>query len=567
MVFESASGTRYVYDMYTNRINCANDKVAVSNPRIVFENIEPVDGLRNLDTFILELTQDCNFRCSYCCYGGNYANNRTHNHKVMSDDTLMSAIRFIADNRVLQRRTNIVFYGGEPLMYADKIKRFVEKATGILPDDTDYTISTNGSLLLKDETLDWCIEHSISLNISFDGSKQLSRRKYADGSDSHDGVLRVLDTIYRKYPEYWESNVNLLVTFTSLDDLKTVAKEWASTYILRAKAPYLISGVSPCRLSDYDIDENETLGILRDFMDFYAHNRDNIFAKTYFDMLCSPVMDRKIFPLPEPYSPLMCLPYNTRCYIDADGNLGICEKTPDILRFGNIHDGWDMEKVNSSVMELADIRKNRCSQCETFRFCKTCFTNFFYDSDRWNADCKWQCKWNIIAMIIAIDMQEQGLFISEEAEGCFLREIRENDVPALFSMMSDVKTMEYLDGLEIFEDFEDSLRFYLFMSEINAKFTSNLIVAVSNREDLMIGVVGIDDTFDDACNLFFLLDRNYWRQGIMTAMLAEYLAERVPESVNRITTHINLKNKAALTLASKFSNIEVSTSDFKIHQS
>ncbi len=53
----------------------------------------------------------------------------------------------------------------------------------------------------------------------------------------------------------------------------------------------------------------------------------------------------------------------------------------------------------------------------------------------------------------------------------------------------------------------------------------------------------------------------------MTAMVPEHLVKRVPESVKRISRHINPRNKAALALASKLFIIEMSISNLNIDQS
>lgn len=564
MIIETSSGNRYCYHIESNRIDVfkEGDVSPVMSP-IVFGDVERVDCLPNIDTFILELTQNCNFRCSYCCYGGNYEGNRNHSSKVMSDETLDEAISFIAKHRVPERRLNIVFYGGEPTLYPDKIKYFVGQSKGILPQDTDYTISTNGSKLLDDNFLGWCVEHGFTLNISYDGTPQSElRRIYKNGSNTQQEVLNILEQIKTEYPEYWDSKVNILVTLPDIHHLKPLAIEWSRSWVLRGKAPYLISGVSPCKLSDYAINEEETMSVMRDLMDFYAHNRDNLFVKSYFDLLCKPTLDRPIFPLPDNHSPLMCLPFNNRCYIDACGNLGICEKTSDKLRLGNVYDGWDFDKVNEAMTKMATLRKIRCSHCENFRFCKTCFTNYYFNDEWWKADCDWQQTWTRIAMTISLELLEQNLIDSDVANECSLREIRQTDVPDIYRIMSDPATMKYLDGVGKFKDSEDSLRFYLLITEINAIFVKPLLFAVSNREDHMIGIVGIDEIFGDACNLFFILEEDYWNQGIMTAMLAEYLAKRVPKDVKRITTHINPQNEAALALMSKFETIEVSTSPY-----
>ena len=116
---------------------------------------------------------------------------------------------------------NIVFYGGEPTLYPDKIKYFVGQAKGILPQDTDYTISTNGSKLLDDNFLGWCVEHGFTLNISYDGTPQSElRRIYKNGSNTQQEVLNILEQIKTEYPEYWDSKVNILVTLPDIHHLK-----------------------------------------------------------------------------------------------------------------------------------------------------------------------------------------------------------------------------------------------------------------------------------------------------------------------------------------------------------
>jgi len=566
MIIESASGTRYYYDMRSNKILPEEESHLIPKARpIVFGEIEKADTLPNIDTFILELTQSCNLRCSYCCYGGAYSDNRTHSSKGMDEQTLLQTVQFIARQRVTERPLNIAFYGSEPLLRFDQIKLFINIAKGVLPSDTNYTISTNGSLLSNEKVLDWCIANDITLNISYDGNQKMfgSERRFSDGRSSDKYVHSVLENIYRYHEDYWYKKVNLLVTVKNPASLISIALQWSDSQVLRGKAPYIISGVSPATLEDLEINEQETLDTLRSFLDFYSCNRDNMFAKTYFEMLCSPVLDRQIFELPDGYTPRTCLPFNPRCFIDADGNLGICEKTSDKLRLGNIYDGWNMSMVNGAIVKMAERRIATCADCEMFRLCKTCFTNYYYDSEWMEADCKWQKVWNRIALAITIDLLEQNIVTSEQAARCSLRPIEERDVASIHRLMGKDSVMEYVDGLKIFKNIEDSFRFFLFISEININFACPLLLAIIDERSNLIGVVGIDEICDDVANLFFLLDDEYWGRGIMTTILAKYLVKYVPQSVRKIVTHINPRNDAALSLAKRFSKIEVDTSEYK----
>lgn len=561
MIITTSNGNNYSYDVRTNRIDVFEEAdIFPDMSPISFGDYVKADSLPNIDTFILELTQNCNFRCSYCCYGGSYENNRKHSFSTMSNDILKASIDFIAKHRVKERRLNIVFYGGEPTLYPSKIKHFVKLAGETLPDDTDYTISTNASMLLTDDFLQWCVEHNLTLNISYDGTPHSElKRMDAEGMDMQQKVLSILDQIKRRHPDYWENKVNILVTLPDITYLKPLAVEWTATSTLRGKAPYLISRVSPNKLSDYYIDEHETLITLREFLEFYAHNRDNIFAETYFNLLCSPVIDRKIYPFPENHTPLVCLPYNNRCFIDALGNIGICEKTPDKLRLGNIYKGWDYNKVNHAIEIMAKERKKRCAECECFRFCKTCFTNFYYNEELWQADCNWQRTWNKIALILSLDLLECNLVASEEISKYSLRAITENDVPAIHRIMTNENVIKWIDGLEKFKNLEKTLQFFLLISEINANFAMPSLYAIVNEESHMIGIVGVDEIHEDVGNLFFLLDESYWGKGIMTAMLSKYLTKYAPIEAKQISAHINKRNSAALALMKNFSRVTVST--------
>jgi len=455
----------------------------------------------------------------------------------------------------------LLFYGGEPLLQFAEIQFFVEKAKGIFPANTSYTISTNGSLLTNGKIFDWFIANDITLNISYDGDQRMygSERRYADGTNAREKVYSVLESISRTYRDYWDKKVNLLVTVKNPVSLISIAQQWIESPMLRGKAPYLISGVSPSALCDLDIDEHDILETLRAFLDYYAHNRDNLFAKAYFEMLCSPVLDRQIFELPDGYTPRTCLPFNPRCYIDADGNLGICEKTSDKLRLGNIYDGWNMTMVNEAIVKMAERRIATCANCELFRLCKTCFTNYFYDREWIQADCNWQKVWNRITLAISIDLLEQNLVTSEDAEHCSLRPIEERDVPSILRIMSKESVMTYVDGLTVFKNIEDSLQFFLLISEINISFASPSLLAIVDEKSDLIGVVGVDNISDNIANLFFILEDDYWGKGIMTAMLSMYLAKYAPEEAKQITAHINQENSAALALMKNFSRVTVST--------
>ena len=95
LIFKDVEGEQFYYSPLTNRI------VQIPNT-ITPEQISEEQGKFNfsyspelvrrklrteLDTLILESTQNCNLRCFYCIYGGSYIGERTHRALNMDLDT------------------------------------------------------------------------------------------------------------------------------------------------------------------------------------------------------------------------------------------------------------------------------------------------------------------------------------------------------------------------------------------------------------------------------------------------------------------------------------------------
>ncbi len=81
----------------------------------------------NLRMLILQVTQGCNLRCSYCVYGGNYSQ-RQHSNLNMDKITAFKAIDFFVEHSRNTPVLTIGFYGGEPLLEFNLIKECVEYA-------------------------------------------------------------------------------------------------------------------------------------------------------------------------------------------------------------------------------------------------------------------------------------------------------------------------------------------------------------------------------------------------------------------------------------------------------
>ena len=435
-------------------------------------------------------------------------------------------------------------------MLKNAVKQIRERFEG----DTEIVISTNLLRFDIEQDLPWCIASNITLNVSLDGPEDIHDKQRGNGTFI--ALMKQLSEIKAVNPIYFAKKVNLLVTITDIDNLMEIAQFWGNSKVLHGKEPFTISGLAESFRFTRSLSEKEILNHLYILMDYYERNRDNLFLKAYFNILTSQVVERPIFELTEPSSPLCCLPYNPRCIIDVDGNVGICEKTCDELRIGNLREGFNYSKINSITEELTKKKVERCGACWMQRFCQMCFTNYFFNDKDWDSDCAFQKKWVRISLIITCEMAERNLFDSEDAKLCELRPLSIDDASAVLRIMKDEETVKYIDCFEPLKSIKDAKDF-LRMFDRNPNNVDSFLMAIEYNKQGLIGIIGFDeiDKIRGKANLFFILSKEYWHRGVMTAMMSSFLAI-ADMQYKHIDININQDNEAANSLIDRFERIK-----------
>lgn len=110
------------------------------------------------------MTGDCNLSCSYCY--------QRRDKLYLSWAAAKKAVDFFLP--LLTRDGCINFYGGEPLLAADRIRDivdYVQAKSEKSPAPVEYSLTTNGTLLTE-EMLCFLNAHKFSLLLSFDGYAQ-----------------------------------------------------------------------------------------------------------------------------------------------------------------------------------------------------------------------------------------------------------------------------------------------------------------------------------------------------------------------------------------------------------
>ncbi|MDR2441579.1 MAG: radical SAM protein, partial [Planctomycetaceae bacterium] len=143
----------------------------------------------NARLLILEITQQCNLRCEYCCYGNSYSSFRNHSRKIMDIEVAKRAIdEFL--HRDSQERHAISFYGGEPLLAFGLLQSIIDYSNQLADDlgkqRPSFNLTTNGTLL-NDSIIHYFVKNDIAVLISLDGARESHDRcrKYNTIGNDH----------------------------------------------------------------------------------------------------------------------------------------------------------------------------------------------------------------------------------------------------------------------------------------------------------------------------------------------------------------------------------------------
>ena len=138
----------------------------------------------------LHIAHTCNLNCSYCFASqGKYHGERA----VMSFEVGKRALDFLIENSGTRRNLEVDFFGGEPLMNFDVVKKLVAYAReveGKHGKNFRFTLTTNG-VLIDDDVIDFANREMSNVVLSLDGRKEIHdefRVDYA-GNGSFDKIV------------------------------------------------------------------------------------------------------------------------------------------------------------------------------------------------------------------------------------------------------------------------------------------------------------------------------------------------------------------------------------------
>ena len=200
----------------------------------------------------LHVAHTCNLNCEYCFASqGKYHGEDA----LMSFETGKRAIDFLIENSGTRRNLEVDFFGGEPLMNWEVVKKIVEYAREVEKDkgkNFRFTLTTNG-MLIDDEVIEYSNKEMHNVVLSLDGRKEIHDRYRVDykGEGSFDKIVPK----FQKFVEKREGKgYYMRGTFTHAnpDFLKDIEKMLELGFTELSMEPVVSSPDAPSALTKED---------------------------------------------------------------------------------------------------------------------------------------------------------------------------------------------------------------------------------------------------------------------------------------------------------------------------
>lgn len=340
---------------------------------------------RRVEGITLQVTQQCNLRCKYCVYSGNYQS-REHSGKQMSFEMAKKGIDFVLERSADLSRIPIGFYGGEPLLAFGLMKKIVryakERAAG---KALSFNVTTNGTLF-TDENIEFLLENDFSVMISLDGSKDIHDRNRvfaATGKGTFDAIMEGLQKIKRESPELYSRIIfnavidptqgnscsnNFFVTSAELEGAQVTASLLSVQYkkdeIIVPESFFIDEETSKFLLLLYKLGKNDGEKISTILLEKFEQIQTRMYSlRQHYQSLPS---------ISHPGGP--CVPGATKLFLNVDGELYPCERVSETSKntcIGHIDSGFDIQQV-SKLLNIGLLTQSACRQCWAFVHCHQC---------------------------------------------------------------------------------------------------------------------------------------------------------------------------------------------------
>lgn len=275
---------------------------------LVTKHLFTVDTKVDISIMYLIITEACNLGCKYCYVKNSSSKN---SQKKMSIKTMEKSIDLFKELSSDNRR--IIFYGGEPFLNREILKKGVLYARSIFGEDVEIAINTNATMITEEDVL-FIKEHNLQLSISIDGNEKVtnSSRPLNNGV----GTYKLIENSIGLLHDANIDNVNISITITkeNCDNLKENTRYLVEKYNIRSFGFNF--------LLDYPTETNPmSVDIIKatdSLLDTYKYLRENRIYEDRISRKLIPFASRKVY-LKD------CGAFGNQIVVTPDGKIGPCQ--------------------------------------------------------------------------------------------------------------------------------------------------------------------------------------------------------------------------------------------------
>jgi uncharacterized protein len=356
-----------------------------NRPIAVFDrkNIESRYRDQRHEQLILNVTEDCNFRCGYCLYGGTYPGRRRRSCQGMPPELAKTAVDSFLSN--CADEFHISFYGGEPLLSLELIKSIVdhtERAMSSGGKHARFSLTTNCSLLTGDVAR-YLIDKDFSVTISLDGPASTHDRERVDvrGNGTHQNILENIERIHALDDTFARRKLGVSIVCCEEQDIDAIHAFFSSHAILsRCRTNFALVNPGATMAPGRNSVASDSLRTFSYFEELYADSivhgtTDNVLS-SLFETMYSDYFNRHGHGTDAHRRLGCCLPGMRRLFVSTDGLLYPCEKLDAGFPIGTVHGWLDYSRLAVLFKSFSDITRE-CGSCWAVKLCKMCFASFF----------------------------------------------------------------------------------------------------------------------------------------------------------------------------------------------
>lgn len=340
-----------------------------------------------LKALCLHIAHSCNLNCSYCFASqGRYHGERA----LMSYETGKRALDFLVENSGTRRNLEVDFFGGEPLMNFDVVKKLVEYARSIEKEKNKnfrFTLTTNG-VLIDDDVIDFANREMSNVVLSLDGRREVHDRFRVDYSGRGS-----FDTIVPKFQKLVNArggkNYYMRGTFTHynpdfLEDIKAMLDLGFTELSME---PVVTSPESPSALTESDkpivFEQYEKLAKLMLRRD--KEGKPFTFYHYMLDIKGGPCIYKRISG---------CGSGTEYMAVTPQGDLYPCHQFvgDEKFKLGDIYHGVDNKEIQNEFYSCNVYAREECRDCWARLYCSGgCAANAYHATGSVKGIYKYGC--------------------------------------------------------------------------------------------------------------------------------------------------------------------------------